>query len=113
MSSATSQWREPKTGILATLWPNDSTWHSLYYHRNSEIYATISQMQTEEEARKTIWKKNVQGVIELAPVQRVKAVFYRYCIFFLLLVVVVAILYAMTTVPLWALMVVVGVSCMV
>ena len=34
-------WKEPNDGFMATVFPSDATWHTLYNHSRSEIYNAI------------------------------------------------------------------------
>jgi hypothetical protein len=72
--SSTYSWKEPKEGLVATLFPSESTWHTLYNHNILEyattmynidnIYDTMEKEKTlsAEEIKKQ--RKNAQNHVK-------------------------------------------------
>jgi len=73
------EWREPKTGIIANMYPSDNTWHHLYNNDDLEILDTqiaIQENKTLEPAEKLRINDRIKAVVQAAPYVKAMGTFY-------------------------------------
>lgn len=83
---------KPKTGLIATLFPSDNTWHPLFKHDYSEITENLVAIEAAElpDTQTRELQEQVAQTVKDSYVVRAKAGFYMSCILFVVILLIFA-----------------------